>query len=175
MATLDKEQLQAEVDVNYAAFADIPLKMSDKGKFALLRKCKLVAILNTHKECRKLGRKEFSDGLYSIQEIFPDFEEYLGYRDHTLPANRTTETRTPAQNKLQAEVDANFEAFNKMSFKESDKGKFALLRDCKVVAILDTHKECRVMVPKKFADGLYSIQEIMPKMEYVEFMGYALS
>ncbi len=170
MTTLDKEQLQAEVDANYAAFADIWLKMSDKGKFALLRKCKLVAILNTHKECRKLGRKEFSDGLYSIQEIFPDFEEYLGYRDHTLPANRTTETRTPAQNKLQAEVDANFEVFDKMSFKESNKGKFALLRDCKVVAILDTHKECRVMRPKKFTDSLYSIQETMPKMEYLEVM-----
>ncbi len=170
MTTLDKEQLQAEVDANYAAFADIPLKMSDKGKFALLHKCKLVSILNTHKECRELGHKEFSDGLYSIQEIFPDFEEDLGYRDHTLPANRTTETSTPAQNKLQAEVDANFEAFNKMSFKESDKGKFALLRDCKVVAILDAHKECRVIRPEKFTDGLYSIQEIMPKMEYLEVM-----
>ena len=99
----------------------------------------------------------------------------MGYMGYALPANKTTETKTPAQNKLQAEVDANFEAFNKMSFKESDKGKFALLRDCKVVAILDTHKECRVMGPEKFADGLYSIQEIMPKMEYVGFMGYALS
>ena len=108
--------------------------------------------MDTHKECRKLGRKEFSDGLYSIQEIFPDFEEYLGYRDHTLPANRTTKTSTPAQNKSQAEVDANFETFNKMSFKESDKGKFALLRDCKAVTILDTHKECRVIKPKKFSE-----------------------
>ncbi len=152
MTTLDKEQLQTEVDANYAAFADIPLKMSDKGKFALLHKCKLVSILNTHKECRELGRKEFSDGLYSIQEILPDFEEYLGYRDHTLPANRTTKTRTPAQNKLQAKVDANFEAFNKMSFKESNQGKFALLRDCKVITILDTHKECRLIGPKKFSD-----------------------
>ena len=175
MTTLNREKLQAEVDANYAAFADIPLKMSDKGKFALLRKCKLVAILDTHKECRELGRKEFSDGLYSIQEIFPDFEENLGYMGYALLANRTTKTKTPAQNKLQAEVDANFEAFNKMSFKESDKGRFALLRDCKVVAILDTHKECRVMRPEKFADGLYSIQEIMPKMEYLGFMGYALS
>ncbi len=87
MITLDKEQLQAEIDANYAAFADIPLKMSDKGKFALLRKCKLVAILNTHKECRKLGHKEFSDGLYSIQEIFPDFEEDLGYRGHASKQN----------------------------------------------------------------------------------------
>ncbi len=152
MTTLNKEQLQAEVDANYAAFADIPLKMSDKGKFALLRKCKLVTILDTHKECHELGRKKHTYGLYSIQEIFSDFEEDLGYRDHTLPANRTTKTRTPAQNKLQAEVDTNFEAFNKMSFKESNKGKFALLRDCKVITILDTHKECRLIIPKKFSE-----------------------
>ena len=104
MTTLNKEQLQTEVDANYAAFADTPLKMSDKGKFALLRKCKLVAILNTHKECRELGRKEFFDGLYSIQEIFPDFEEDLGYMGYALPANRTTETRTPAQNYQSAKI-----------------------------------------------------------------------
>ncbi len=104
MTTLDKERLQAEVGANYAAFADIPLKMSDKGKFALLRKCKLVAILDTHKECHELGRKKHADGLYSIQEIFPDFEEDLGYMGYALPANRTTKTRTPAQNYQSAKI-----------------------------------------------------------------------
>ncbi len=77
---------------------------------------------------------------------------------------------TPNTEKLQAEVDANFEVFDKMSFKESDKGKFTLLRKRKLITIFDTHKECRVIRPKKFADGLYSIQETMPKMEYLEVM-----
>ncbi len=82
--TLDRNKLQSEVDENYAEFADIPLKMSDKGKFALLCKCKLVAILDTHKEYRELDRKEFFDGLYSIQEIFPDTVENLGFMGYAL-------------------------------------------------------------------------------------------
>ena len=80
----DKEKLKAEVKANYVAFADIPFKMNDKGRFALLRKCELVEILDTHKECRKMGDEKFSDGLYSIQEILPDSVENLGYMGYAL-------------------------------------------------------------------------------------------
>ncbi len=82
---------------------------------------------------------------------------------------------TPDKEKLEAEVDANFEAFNKMSFKESDTGKFALLHDCKLVALLDSHDACCISGDKKYADGLYSVQEIMGDFEDdIGFMGYAL-
>ncbi len=157
MTSTPNDLFDAEMNANYAAFNKMSFKESDKGKFALLHKRELITICDSHSACCILGDKRYTAGLYSVQEIGYDYEKDLGVIDYALPANRTTETKTPAQNKLQAEVDANFEAFNKMSFKESDKGKFALLRDCKVVAILDAHKECRVMGLKKFADGLYSI------------------
>ncbi len=56
--------------------------------------------MDIHKECRVRGNEKFDDGLYAIQEIFPDFEEYLGFIGYAVPANRTAETRTSAQNKL---------------------------------------------------------------------------
>ncbi len=70
-------------------------------------------------------------------------------------------------------MDANFDGFNKTSLKERDKGKFVLLRKCKVVVILSTHKECRVNRHEKFDDDLYSIQEIMPDVDDLGFTGYA--
>ncbi len=79
---------------------------------------------------------------------------------------------TPDKEKLKAEVDANFAAFNKISFKESDTGKFALLRKGKLVKICDAHSECLILGNEKFADRLYSVQGIgyYPK-EDLGFMG----
>ena len=82
---------------------------------------------------------------------------------------------TPDKEKLKAEVDANFAAFNKISFKDSDTGKFALLRDCELVMLLDSYSACCILGDKKYADGLYSVQEIMGGFEDdLGFMGYAL-
>ncbi len=68
--TSDKEKVRIEVDANHEAFTKMSFDEVNKGKFALLCKCKLVAILDTHEECRQMGNEKFSDRLYSILKYF---------------------------------------------------------------------------------------------------------
>ncbi len=81
----------------------------------------------------------------------------------------------PDEEKLKAEVDVNYITFTKMSFKERDTGKFALLRNSELVEILASHSECCILGDKKYADGVYSVQEIMGDFEDdLGFIDYAL-
>ncbi len=74
-----KELKRAEVSANYAAFTKMSFDESEQGKFALLRKGKLVKICDAHSECLILGNEKFADRLYSVQEIGYDPKEDLGF------------------------------------------------------------------------------------------------
>ena len=65
---------------------------------------------------------------------------------------------TPEQ--MQEEVDRNYEAFKKMEFDSNDKGKYALLKDAKLITILSSVEEAIRVGEKKYPDSLYSFQEI---------------
>ena len=90
--------------------------------------------------------------------------------------------RTPAEEdayqeafaKAQAEVAANFEAFQKLSFSESDKGKYALMKSGELVEIMDTRSDCRKLAKRIIKDGIFSMQQIDPKPGSLGFMGHAL-
>ena len=64
---------------------------------------------------------------------------------------------------FQAEVDSNYAAFRKLSFPESAKGKFALLKHGKVVEIMDSKMDSHKLAQHIFGDDVYSIQEIGAK------------
>ncbi len=78
-------------------------------------------------------------------------------------------TSTP-NDLFDAEMNANYAAFNKMSFKESDKGKFALLHKRELITICDSHSACCILGDKRYTDGLYSVQEI--GYDYEEDLGF---
>ena len=65
---------------------------------------------------------------------------------------------TPEQ--MQEEVDRNYEAFKKMEFDSDDKGKYALLKDAKLITILSSVEEAIRVGEEKYPDSLYSFQEI---------------
>ena len=57
-----------------------------------------------------------------------------------------------------------------MSFKESDKGKFALLHKRELITICDSHSACYILGDNKYTDGLYLVQEI--GHDYEEDLGF---
>ncbi len=74
-----KELKKAEIRANYVAFTKMSFDKREQGKYALLRKGKLVKICDIHSECCILGNEKFADGLYSVQEIGYNYEEDLGF------------------------------------------------------------------------------------------------
>jgi hypothetical protein len=62
----------------------------------------------------------------------------------------------------QAEVDRNWEAFQKLlpSIIETHRNKFALMRKGEIVSYYSTALDARTTGEKFFADGLYSIQQV---------------
>ncbi len=69
---------------------------------------------------------------------------------------------TPAAQNIQAEVDRNFEAFRGMlpDLLKDHAGKYALLRDTKLIEKFDTAGDALIYAQAQFPDGLYSIQEV---------------
>ena len=57
---------------------------------------------------------------------------------------------------------ANFDAFQKMSsqFKKEDKGKYALLRDQKLIGVFPTFRDAYEHALDTYDDDNYSLQEI---------------
>ena len=62
---------QAELDRNYAAFKKMPPNLMEKhaGEFALMHGGKVVRICKRASAAMKLGKEQFPDGLFSIQEV----------------------------------------------------------------------------------------------------------
>lgn len=63
---------------------------------------------------------------------------------------------------IQAEVDKNYEAFQKLlpELIEEHNGRFALMRGEKVVHIFDTVRDAVVFAKEKYDDDLFSVQKI---------------
>jgi hypothetical protein len=62
----------------------------------------------------------------------------------------------------QEEVDRNFAYFQRELPKllPSERGKFALIRDCKIEGFFDTALDAHLTGSKLFADNLFSIQQV---------------
>jgi hypothetical protein len=65
------EKIEHEIDQNFDFFQR---NLSDyiprfEGKFALLKNCAVVRFFDSAFEAEQAGEKEFSDGLYSIQQV----------------------------------------------------------------------------------------------------------
>lgn len=63
---------------------------------------------------------------------------------------------------IQAEVDKNYEAFQKLlpELIEEHNGRFALMRGEKVVNIFDSVHDAVVFAKEKYDDDLFSVQKI---------------
>ena len=78
--------------------------------------------------------------------------------------------------KIKKEIERNYQAFKKMeqNFEEQDDGKFALLKNGKLIEILANKIDAHRMGIKLFEDEIYSIQEIRTSPHDLGFMSYAL-
>ena len=76
----------------------------------------------------------------------------------------------------QREVDANFEAFQELlpDLLEHERGKFALMRDRKIVELFDTAGDALRAAALKYQDGRYSIQEITDRVIGLGYYSHAV-
>ena len=72
------------------------------------------------------------------------------------------------------QIEGNYKAFKAMSFPDKQTGMFALMRDAKVVKVLDSRMEAHKLGVRLYKDKLYSIQEINRPMAYLGSGAYAL-
>jgi len=77
---------------------------------------------------------------------------------------------------IQAEVDANFEAFkNELPLLlTSHPGKYALLHKKKVINIFDTAGDAQKYAEAQYPDGLYSIQQIVGGLTDLGYFSHAM-
>ena len=76
----------------------------------------------------------------------------------------------------QKEVDANFEAFEKMlpAIMQTHAGKHALMKDCKVVEFFDTDLDAIRAGNKLFEDGVFSVQKVSREAVDLGFLSQIL-
>ena len=75
---------------------------------------------------------------------------------------------------LEQEVEKNYKAFLSMSFKSIDNGKWALMKDGKVVEILVAKADADKMGQALYSDGVYSFQRIGNQIADLGYMSYAV-
>jgi hypothetical protein len=75
-----------------------------------------------------------------------------------------------------AAIDRNYEAFRQElpELLKKHEGKFALLRDQKVVQIFDTAADAVIYAQTAFPDGLYSVQAVSKSVVDLGFFSYAM-
>lgn len=78
----EKTELEKQISSNYEAFQKMKFAAHHRGHFALLRDGELVEVMADKLDAHKLGRRIFKDGLYSIQEINPNYN--LGFMSYAL-------------------------------------------------------------------------------------------
>lgn len=85
-------------------------------------------------------------------------------------------TLSITQEQRQVEVDSNFKAFQTLlpDLIEQERGKFALMRDRKIVEIFDTAGDALRAATLQYPDGRYSIQEITDRVIGLGFYSYAV-
>ena len=83
---------------------------------------------------------------------------------------------TDADDAKTKEVLQNFEALQELlpGLLESHRGKFALMREGKIVEFFDSARDAALYGQKEFEDGLFSIQEITDQVVDLGYYGYAL-
>jgi hypothetical protein len=76
---------QNHIDRNYEAFKRLlpELLVTHAGKAALMRNEELVEIFDSMADAERAGRKLYSDGMYSVQQI-TDRTVDLGYFSHAV-------------------------------------------------------------------------------------------
>jgi hypothetical protein len=80
-----KESREQEVSKNYEAFQrQLPqLLQTHAGKFALMRHEQVVEFFDSTGDAVKYTRVNYSDGLYSVQQVTQQIED-LGYFSHAV-------------------------------------------------------------------------------------------
>ncbi|MBM3483886.1 MAG: hypothetical protein FJX66_11360 [Alphaproteobacteria bacterium] len=80
------------------------------------------------------------------------------------------------QEQRQREIDANFEAFQDLLPKilDHERGRFAVMRDRKIIEVFDTAGDALRAAAMKFEDGRYSIQEITDRVIGLGYYSYAV-
>ncbi len=78
---------------------------------------------------------------------------------------------------IEKEIDRNFDFFQRSlgDFLTTHEGKFALLKNGGLVHFFDTAFEAEVAGEKRFADGLYSIQQVSEAPADLGFFSYAFN
>jgi hypothetical protein len=76
---------QEEVDRNFAFFQrELPqLLPQHRGKFALIRECKITGFYDTIEDANTAGTQLYSDGLFSIQKVTEEIGD-LGFYSHAM-------------------------------------------------------------------------------------------
>jgi len=79
-------------------------------------------------------------------------------------------------NLKQEQVDRNFQAFQELlpALVASQAGKFALMRDAKIVEFFDTARDAQVAGAKLFPDELFSIQQVIAAPVDLGFFSHAV-
>ena len=80
----------------------------------------------------------------------------------------------PTRDEIEKEIKQNFEVFSKTAFNIKNKGKFVLLRNGKVIEIMDTRIDAHKMGNQLYEDKVFSVQEISPAEVDLGYMSYAL-
>ena len=78
--------------------------------------------------------------------------------------------------RLQAEVDANFEAFKKLlpGIIENERNRWALMKNKKCIAFYDTARDAQSAGNGQFADGIFSVQEVTDSVIDLGWFSYAM-
>ena len=80
------------------------------------------------------------------------------------------------RDKIQKEVDENFEAFKKLlpSLLGVRKGKFVLMRHKKMVEVFDSAGDAKLYAQAQFSDGLWSIQQVTDQVADLGYFSHAV-
>jgi hypothetical protein len=82
-ATADRRR---ELEMNYTEFEKLlpTFAPQENGKFVLMRHGKKVNIFDSAKDALLFAQAQFSDGMYSVQQITTQTVD-LGYFSHAMP------------------------------------------------------------------------------------------
>lgn len=67
----DRATIQQEIEKNFQYFSQQEFSKERYGTFAIIKSCKIIEILDTRNDAKKLAEEKYKDGVYSIQEIQP--------------------------------------------------------------------------------------------------------
>ena len=77
---------------------------------------------------------------------------------------------------LQRAVDKNYKAFQKLllDLMASNVGKYALMRNGKMVEIFDSARDAMIYGQNEYSDGLFSVQKVITKVVDLGYFSHAV-